>query len=416
MRRRLVAVITSLATLVALVVGASAAVTATATGAEAATEAARSGSVGVSPGYAILWMSDADLDRELDTLAATGVGWIRVDFDWPSAEPRQGTFNWDPIDRVVAEASARGIEVLAVPAYTPSWARPSGTSDKHPPTNFSHFASFVRQAASRYTSRGVDHWEIWNEPNIRNFWAPLPNPEAYTRLLEQASTAIRNVNPSATILSGGVAPAADTADGSGVHPLTFVRRMYAAGGRNSFDAIASHPYSYPALATGTESWNPFYRLPEMRQIMVANGDSAKKIWITEYGAPTGTGENAVSETRQARTITDAFAQLANWSWDGPLFVYSYRDVGTNPADREDNFGMVRRDFSPKPAWTAFRDAIAAAAPPPRPPTTTTTAPPPTTTAPPPTTTAPPNTHDAVLLPARLAVKVFGTVFYYVPGT
>src|SRR4051812_8542913 len=73
-------------------------------------------------GWMLLWESDAGWARDLDTIAATGARWLRFDFDWQSAEPVAGQFNWSPIDRVVREARARGLEVLATPAYTPAWA------------------------------------------------------------------------------------------------------------------------------------------------------------------------------------------------------------------------------------------------------------------------------------------------------
>ena len=42
-----------------------------------------------------------------------------------------------------------------------------------------------------------------------------------------------------------------------------------------------------------------------------------------------------------------------------IFIYNLRNKGTNPAEGEDNFGIVRRDFTPKPAWHAFREMTAA---------------------------------------------------------
>src|SRR4051794_21064835 len=86
-------------------------------------------------GWVLLWGSDAELARDLDAIAATGAKWVRFDFDWASAEPSQGDFDWGPIDRVVSAVRARGLEVLATPAYTPDWARPAGTTDKTPPTD-----------------------------------------------------------------------------------------------------------------------------------------------------------------------------------------------------------------------------------------------------------------------------------------
>ena len=87
----------------------------------------------------------------------------------------------------------------------------------------------------------------------------------------------------------------------------------------------------------------------MRDTMVAGGDKGKGIWITEFGAPTGTGAGAVSESVQADTIRIVLQAAKETPWIGPAFVYSMRDSGTNKADREQHFGVLRRDFTPKPA-------------------------------------------------------------------
>ena len=39
------------------------------------------------------------------------------------------------------------------------------------------------------------------------------------------------------------------------------------------------------------------------------------------------------------------------------FIYNLRNKGTNPAEGEDNFGIVRRDFTPKPAFRALERLI-----------------------------------------------------------
>ncbi|MDP9019821.1 MAG: hypothetical protein M3N25_03300, partial [Actinomycetota bacterium] len=150
-------------------------------------------------------------------------------------------------------------------------------------------------------------------------------------------------------------PAVDASDGSQISPKTFLERVYAAGGGGSFDAVGMHPYSFPArpMDPTTASWNTFYRLPLIRDVMVANGDGAKQIWSTEFGAPTGTADSAVSDSEQAAILSDGYEAVAGWDWHGPLLWYSLRDEGTDPADRDQNFGLVKKDFSPKPALETF---------------------------------------------------------------
>ncbi|HEX2274735.1 MAG TPA: hypothetical protein VHG90_12750, partial [Acidimicrobiales bacterium] len=314
--------------------------------------------VGFSPGSSLANQSDADLARELDEMVAAGAEWLRMDFSWASVEDTRGSFHWAPVDRVVNAATSRGLKVIALLAYTPNWARAAGSdSIMYPPIDPNTFANFAGAAVRRYSTR-VKVWEVWNEPNITPFWRPRPDPVAYTNLLKPAYAAIKGADPDATVLSAGLSPAIDAADGAEVSPATFLQAVYAAGGGDFFDAVAMHPYSYPArpIDPSTAHWNTFHRLPMVYDVMVANGDGQKSIWLTEFGAPTGTHATAVSEAEQAAIIADAVNTFPQFPWAKMLLVYASRDAGTDPADREHNFGVVRRDFSAKPARDALRQA------------------------------------------------------------
>lgn len=315
--------------------------------------------VGISPGGDLLWLSNSDLDRELDLYQSMGMQWVRVDFDWPSIESKKGSFTWTATDRVVQGAHARGLKVLALPTYSPDWATTVAGNNHAGPKNPADFANFVAKAASRYAPLGVAAWEIWNEPNLDNFWAPKPSPAAYATLLKAAHGAIKAVDSSATVVAGALSPATDPSDGSQISPAVFTARMYANGAKGFFDALSVHPYCYPAMPddSSTGSWNTFQRLPLVHDVMSTNGDGNKPIWLTEYGAPTGTGTDAVSEARQAQLLSAGISAADDWSWTGPLFFYGGRDRGTDLTDREQNFGFVRHDFSTKPAHAALLAAI-----------------------------------------------------------
>jgi len=305
----------------------------------------RSARAGFAEGSGLLYRSNRALAHELDGIAATGARWLRVDVDWDLVEHDRHELVWQPIDRVVAAARRRGLDVLGLLTYTPPWARPPGTSNKHPPTDVDDFARFAREAAARYGSKGVAAWEIWNEPNSAGFWEPAADPRAYAALLTAAARAIRTVDPSSTIVSGGLAPSAD-GDGS-VSPSRFLTGIYDAGARASFDAVGHHPYHYPAsplTPTADPNDNAFGGVvPQLRQIMVARGDAGKRIWGTESGAPT-TGSRAPQSL--AAHVRASFTAWNSWDYTGPLFWYSYRDAGAGP-DPEDHFGIVRATLEPK---------------------------------------------------------------------
>lgn len=311
---------------------------------------------GFAASWQMLWQSDYELNRELDGMASTGAKWLRIDIDWPSIQPTSSSWNWGPTDRVVKGARARGIQVVGTLAFTPPWARGPGTDATYPPADYGNYARFAEAAVRRYKGSGVHHWEIWNEPNQKYWWGPKPDPWAYTSLLRRAYGAIKAADPRATVIGGGLAPAPDAADGDQINGETFVRRMYRAGAKGSFDALAMHPYSFPVEPTYPHPTNAFsYTTPAIHREMVANGDGGKKVWLTEFGAPT-TGWRAVSEDDQGDFLVMAYDQAVRWPWAGPLFYYQYRDQSSDP--NVENFGLRRRDWTVKKGWTAFLDEMA----------------------------------------------------------
>lgn len=362
--------------------------------APSATAAGLAPVMGIASASGILWESTADFNRDMDAIAASGATWIRVDFDWNSIQNESPTtWRWDrSTDRIVAGAQARGLKVLGQLGYSPPWARPSDCpvgSDKCIPTDVKAYGNFVRAAAERYGARSsnatlrgsVAAWEIWNEPNLDLFAQPKPSIDRYSAMLIAAYPAIKGADPAATVVTGGLSPAADTADGSGIAPVTFLAGLYARGARGYFDAVGHHPYSFPSNPLGGQSWNAFTQTASLYQVMTNNSDSAKKIWGTEAGAPTGTDVGrSVSEAMQAQFVSDYYRGWTTTygAFTGPLFWHQHRDSGSNAGFYDYNFGLLRRDFSEKPAYAAYQAVANGGS------TTTTTLPPTTTT----TTTTP----------------------------
>jgi hypothetical protein len=320
---------------------------------------------GFSTGGNIQNLSATDLARYLDGAQAAHTGWIRFDLNWEAIQAGgPASYNWAPFDNVVKATTARGMKVLAIIAYTPSWARPAGTSGKTPPTNLADYANFAKTAVARYAAMGVHAYEVWNEPNIVNFWAPAPDPVRYTSMLKLAYPAIKAADPSATVVSAGLSPygAYGERDAQHVNPLTFLESMYANGAAGSFDAVGWHPYNFP-WGLGYYTWSAWSQMsqttPNVRSIMTARGDSAKQIWATEFGAPTGSTTRDLSEAAQAQLVTDSYTLLKGWSWAGPAFFYSYHDNGTNKLDVEQNFGILHFDWTPKLSYSAYQTVAAA---------------------------------------------------------
>ncbi|MGZ4691200.1 MAG: hypothetical protein ACXVKA_08600 [Acidimicrobiia bacterium] len=337
--------------------------------------------IGISAGSATIWEpDDAVRQRAIKAIADTGAHWLAMDMNWDSVNGAgPSVFRWQDIDRFVREVRAYGLKIVAIEAYSPPWAVPPNCPALQThclPASPEPYATFAAAAATRYGSlsaipdlrNAITSWQIWNEPNHYPFVQPVVDVAAYTNLLKRAYVEIKKADPAATVIAGGTSPAPDDPSGRDMSPVTFLRGIYANGGQGFFDAFGHHPYSFPCSPLQSAPWNAFTQTQYLHDVMVQNGDGAKKIWATESGAPTATnvgpcaaGPNvSVTEATQAQYVADYFK---GWTQDfgsftGPLIWFQIRDNGTDPAYFDDHFGLVRRDFSEKPAYQTFKKLLA----------------------------------------------------------
>lgn len=302
-----------------------------------------------------LWAewNDAQRVQALDSLRAGGVTAVRIDVAWSMIEPRRGAYDlgWGVplIDKVFKMASDRGLRVLPTLWLTPAWAN-GGRGDKVLPTDVNDFARVAQFAANRW--RGIEAWQVWNEPNLDAFLNP-PDPTAYTRLLTAAYPAFKRGNPSTRVVFGGTMYV-DT---------PWIKKAYLAGAKSAFDVMAVHPYQGDSSA-GPEapSDGNIWWLNNTRtlvDLMRSYGDSHKSIWFTEFGwsahantSSTPIWARGVTEAQQAdylvrmmRYVSSTYPQVTRAYW------YTSRDKATGNA-HQDSFGLLRRDFSPRPVLKA----------------------------------------------------------------
>lgn len=314
--------------------------------------AAASNSGGLVTGIAVdalLSWSPTEQAQQLAAMKATGVTSIRVDASWYNTQAAgAGSYNWAPLDTAVSSIQQAGLTADLIIDQCPPWAAASGAqgpfAQPASPTAFGNFAAAVAQ---RYYGKGAKYFEIWNEPNNPAFWSPAPNPAAYTADLQAAYTAIKAVTPSAVVLTGGLAPQADSSNSYDI--VTFFQDMYADGAAGYFDGVGDHPYTYPYApdsVTLGSAWTEMAQTStSLRSLMAAHGDSGKKIWITEFGAPTGSG--GVSEAQQSDEIAQALAFAKQTSWIASFYVYSWQDGAS------DTFGLLNEDGTQKSAYGAL---------------------------------------------------------------
>jgi hypothetical protein len=93
--------------------------------------------------------------------------------------------------------------------YEPIFSDGSDAPAPHKSVNGNNpWARFVENAVQRYkpggtAGRNVRYWEIWNEPDLCHFWGG--SPQDYARMLKVGYLVIKNRDPQATVLWGGLA-------------------------------------------------------------------------------------------------------------------------------------------------------------------------------------------------------------------
>ena len=178
---------------------------------------------------------------------------------------------------------------------------------------------------------------------------------------------IKSQDWAAVVIAGGTSPAPNDPQGKDMSPASFLGAMYLWGAKGFFDAFGHHPYSFPCSPATIASWNAFQQTLTLRWIMGVHGEGNKRIWATEIGAPTGSdvgtcgANNGVSVTEPMQALLAGETMqiwIKDWSvFTGPMFWYMIRDAGTNRAVRDDNFGLVHRNFAPKQAFYTFAQML-----------------------------------------------------------
>ena len=307
-------------------------------------------------------------DAQLRRQRRTGVRLVRQTFDWKAIERRPSRFALARYDRFVADLARNRMRVLPVlfnPPRFRSSAPPAGARrGTYPPRDAGAMGAFAAALVRRYGPHGsfwrarpelprlpVRAWQVWNEPSIRVYWPPGPDPAAYVRLLRTTGRAIKRADPGAEIVSAGLAESR-----LGIPFGRFVAGMYRAGAADAFDTFALHAYarSSAAVVAAVEQ--------ARRRIAAAGG--GQRIWVTEIGWASGGPSSpfTVGERRQSRLIEGMITRLGRarerLGLRGVVY-FNWRDSRPFAGGREFfglHTGLLRRDGRPKPALAAYARA------------------------------------------------------------
>jgi polysaccharide biosynthesis protein PslG len=291
------------------------------------------------------------------------VGTLRISFHFQSvqqvpgtcqADRQVGVCSWTVLDGIVGNAAAAGTRIL--PTLTANTPPLKGTAK-------SRWRAFLTAAAKRYGPGGVfwrgyedyggravpiKDWQVWNEPNSKQFWPGRPNARQYAKLLKTSAKALRKGHKKADVVLAGMFGDAKVPIVPYLHALYRVKRV-----ERHFKSIALHPYA-PKIGSLKR------QIRDTRRAAKRGGDGKVGMHITELGWSSAKGGHPLMKGKggQAKMLKKSFRLLTRkrkkWNIEGVSW-YSLRDSRNEALCRFcKKSGLLNNSGKPKPAFRAFK--------------------------------------------------------------
>lgn len=275
-----------------------------------------------------------DIEHASALMRLAGVGSVRDRLRWFQVQPQSGAAQWGRY-KVVAEQLARGgFELVTTFHDSPPWSRRiSGTNsgDRFPPLEIQAVRNFGRLFAKDMGQK-VRAVEFWNEQNSAFFSG---YPYQYANAMKAFYEGIKSVDPSMSVLIGS----------SAARPGPFFEESYSNGLSTYFDLRNQHYY-------GPADEFPNFMATHVAPLERLGGVESKPGWLTEIGYSLRRDDQGGlerAEREQAIYLTKAYAEGFAAGYERVFFFFLRELI----EDDFHNWGILRSDFSPRPAYSAL---------------------------------------------------------------
>jgi hypothetical protein len=309
----------------------------------------------------------------LDAAKALGVSWVRIDFNWYQVQPTATKTDWSLFDKLINEATKRGLKVFPTLGYGPDWACEAdkdGKSNNNVP-KAGKYQAFCQAAAARYKGK-ITHWGLWNEPNLDFFDGT--KQQWIDRVVIEGTKGIKAGCPACKVLGPELASigsdyAVWLADS--IKALKQASLMY--------DIVTWHIYgSFVELNPSWACWSGDLFIHDLdqhrtclgwhgplsvREVLVNNKLSNLDVWITEtgYKAPISDAKAQANQVTYYRRVLEEQLERSWWT-----HTFFYEVVDDNAIS--DKWGMAVRStaggaawpssYQLKPVWTFVKGVLA----------------------------------------------------------
>ncbi|WCR44506.1 hypothetical protein OML25_00535 [Stutzerimonas stutzeri] len=268
-----------------------------------------------------------------------GITSVRTDAHWAYVERQPNQLKIEPSwQRYLKETARHGLSTQFILGYG-NQHHGDGEKPRSEPVRaaYNRYVDFVTENLKGQ----VAYYEIWNEWDVEDPRDPAFTQD-YARLIADAAGIIRQRDPAATVLAGAV-----TSQGieSG-----FALRLLENGLMQSVDGLSLHPYVHCRgwRRNTPEAWIDW--MAEVDKELTRAAGRPVPLYLTEMAWPSHQGACGIDESLQAAYLARAFFLARTLPNIKGMWWYDFRNDGTDKTEREHNFGLVRQDFTPKPAY------------------------------------------------------------------
>lgn len=297
--------------------------------------------------------------NDMELLKNSGTKLLRISFGWDAIESEKDNYNWLFWDDFVKMAvDEYGITLVPYICYMPRW-NSTGETDSlwfwnYTPKDYNEFGQFMKDIVTRYKP-WIKTWELWNEPDIWVYWRG--NSEEFSRFVKIGSKAVREADPSAKVVLGGLA-----------HKVEFTRELFRDHDISPFvDIVNMHNYYETWSGYPIEQIESYVN--EISDIIQRWGNK-QSLWMAEVGYSTWRMEkskvssdyNAYYDYEhtpqyQAVELVKTLAMVLSTEKMAAITWYEIKDLpmGENVIgdNNNRNLGVAYYDYKPKPALQAL---------------------------------------------------------------
>jgi Cellulase (glycosyl hydrolase family 5) len=334
----------------------------------------------------------------LPLVTQAGMEWVRLNgVLWMNIEKSEGVYDWSgmaDLEPQLVNAAKHNLRLILIIRGTPPWAQlhPNTPCGPVKPEKIPTFAAFMSALVTRYSAApyNVRYWEIWNEPDVdyrlfdQNMRDTMPfgcygnedDPDygggSYADLLKAAYRAIKQADPAAVVVSGGLlldcipSGAGKGCDSrtapSNPKPSRFLEGVLRAGGGDYFDMLSFHAYDNYRYEPGVyglggfdSAWNTtgpalHNKARFIRSVLNQYGHGDKPLINTETGI--GCFETARCDAGYERTVANyvpvTYAAALSERFEGQI-MYSLQSTWLSS-------NLLNADLSPRPGFVALAEA------------------------------------------------------------